>query len=288
MPALALLALSAFVQAPPLNDQLVEAVRHNDVAVAKRLLDEGAKADYVEQARTPVLLEAFRAPTSYRAQGSIEPMVLLLLSRGAKADAIDGFGWCALTLADGGVSMSLIEALVSKGADPNRVAMHGDPAICRFAGFGRLDVVRYLVDHGAKVDMEGYFGETALGEAARAGRLDLVRYLREKGANPRYRGYAKQTVLNFAVQCERDNTPVLEYLAAEGLKANTKTDYGLTPLHSVALWGNVANAKWLLAHGVDARVKDRQGKTALDYALMAKKQGSDRSAMIALLKRTKE
>jgi ankyrin repeat protein len=278
-----LVATAVLIGGPSLNEKLVEAVRHNDLPRAKLLLRKGANADFKSQDRTPVLLEIFRAPTSYGAKGSIEPMVRLLLSWGAKPKEVDSFGWNALTLAPPDISLSLIKDLIFRGAEPNRVAMHGDPAIIRFAG-SRLDVVQLLAESGAKVDQEGYLGQSALGEAAKAGRLDIVRYLLTKGANPKFTGYGRLTPLHWAASSAKDNTQVLDFLVGLGVDVNTPSESGQTPLHWVAIWGSEASAKWLLAHGADKNAKDHKGQTPLKTAIKFQEEAKiNRSKMIALL-----
>jgi ankyrin repeat protein len=277
-----ILASLTYVQkTPSLEEKLVEAVRRNDLTTAGKLLSKGARASHISLDGTPVLLEAFRATTSYNAKGSIEPMVRLLLAHGAKADAIDAFGWCALTLADEKVTIGLVKQLLDRGADPNRVAMHGDPAICQFAEFGRADVVKLLLDRGARVDAEGHYSQTALGKAANQATLELITLLLSRGANPRYRGWNKSTVLHFAANAERSNVEILDYLFELGLEVNVRDDQGLTPLHWAAMFGHEDNLKWLLGHGADPKLKSEKGKTALNLAMESQ---IDRSRAIELLR----
>lgn len=264
---------------PGLNQRLVSAVRGNDVALARQLLDKGANANFRSSDQTPVLLQAFRA------KGRVEPMVGLLLDKGAKPDAIDGFGWCALTLAPRDVSADLVKKLLDKGADPNRVAMHGDPAIVRYVASERMDLVKLLLERGAKIDAEGYFGQTALTQAAGQGWMEMIRFLVSKGANPKYVGWNKENAFHFAVRSTRDNQEVLDYFLGLGLDVNAQSQIGMTPLHSAALFGSVDNLKWLLAHGAKVGIKNEKGMTALQAAIEYQNESKqDRSRIIDLLR----
>lgn len=285
MQLLSLLAFSLLAsRGPSVNQRLVSAVRHNDLPLARQLLGKGANANFKSESMTPVLIEAFRAPTSYRAKGSIEPMVNLLLDRGAKPDAIDVFGWCALTLAPENVSLGLVEKLLDKGADPNRVAMHGDPALVRFTASRRMDVVKLLLERGAKIDAEGYFGQTALTQAASQGWMEMVRFLISKGANPKHIGWNGETPLHFAARAPKDSAKVLDYFLSLGLDVNAQSEMGTTPLHSAALFGSAEGVEWLLAHGAKKDIRDKNGKTPLQALLEYQIQGKlDRSQIVKLL-----
>ena len=78
----------------------------------------------------------------------------------------------------------------------------------------------------------------------------------------------------------------MDYLLAAGGKVNAQTDQGYTPLHSVALWGDIANAKWLLAHRANPRLKNKKGQTPLQLAEWFQHETkTDRKALIAYLKK---
>ncbi|KOO33211.1 hypothetical protein Ctob_016545, partial [Chrysochromulina tobinii] len=55
-------------------------------------------------------------------------------------------------------------------------------------------------------------------------------------------------------------------LAAEAIEVNAKSNNDTTALHGAAAWGHLAIAKRLLEGGADPTLRDKDGKTALDWA----------------------
>lgn len=141
---------------------------------------------------------------------------------------------------------------------------------------------------------------TPLGLAISEGKVEIVRYLIGKGADMKdvHEGlnaleYAlkeekiSQEIVRFFVGFEKDKTklsekivyaasmnhyPLIEALVKAGVDVNFRTEAdGRTALIRAAAEGWVDTVKRLLALGANREIKDNKGKTALDYALLAKK-----------------
>ena len=139
----------------------------------------------------------------------------------------------------------------------------------------RLDIMKLLVDHGADVNYEGYAGNDALSCAIYASfngddTIEVIEYLEQKGVDI-YKKYSgtENTALHKA--CERDSYLVIEYLIKQrGFEINAVNADGDTPLIYFLRFASERNEQTLLLllqAGADLNIKNKEGKTAYDYAL---------------------
>jgi ankyrin repeat protein len=75
-----------------------------------------------------------------------------------------------------------------------------------------------------------------------------------------------------------NRTPLVEMLLAKGSDPNAVNKVGGTPLMVAAAKGNAEIARLLLERGAKTELKDKQGKTARQWALDSRKAGSGRVA----------
>ena len=103
--------------------------------------------------------------------------------------------------------------------------------------------------------------------AIQAGNLTKVQQFLEdnEDINTSYAGY---TLLCAAVKT--DQKEIVEYLLENGANMN-KMSNEKTPLMYAAKYGRLAIAKILVQRGVDKKVENSRGRTALDYAYRYKK-----------------
>jgi len=185
-----------------------------DIAVAKRLLNEGADINALDgHGRTTALGVA--------ADGGSLPLVELFVSKGA--DVNKG---CPLYYAAQNGHLQVARVLLHAGAEPNRFRVGQTPSpllaaargghvdmvkllvtsgselgmkdgdnspLIAAANNGHPNVVEYLAARGSSVNTASSEGWTALHVAANNGSLDLVRVLMKHGANPDYRNRAGKT-----------------------------------------------------------------------------------------------
>ncbi|MEM1012505.1 MAG: ankyrin repeat domain-containing protein [Planctomycetota bacterium] len=118
---------------------------------------------------------------------------------------------------------------------------------------------------------DGGFDEIHL--AARHRDADRVRELLSAGVAPdvlnrkEANGDGGCTPLWFAAQGEpRGGVPVAEALLSAGADVNARCEYGTTPLHMAASWGQLALVEYLLKEGADPACRDDDGNTPLDLA----------------------
>ena len=162
----ALLAAAACVQRP--TTPLTRAAARNDVAVLRRLLDDGHKADEGGDSWT-ALIWASRS-------GSIEAITLLLDS-GADVNlpGSTGDNWDATPLQHAILERqpTVVRLLLDRGADLNSGAGSGNlTPLLLAAGDTDPAILKLLLAHGADPTVEDENGATPLSRAVSAGTLN--------------------------------------------------------------------------------------------------------------------
>jgi uncharacterized protein len=158
---------------------------------------------------------------------------------------------------------------------------------------GRNEIVRLLIDRGARLDLfeaaasgtqerveqqlhkdpgaiNSYStdGWTALHLAVFFGRVNIVHFLLSKGANIDAPSKNEQLVTPLhSALANPNNSAVGQLLIGAGANLSATQSQGYTPLHYAAVNGLDQVVRSLLAHGVDASIKDHLGKTAYDLAI---------------------
>lgn len=161
-------------------------------------------------------------------------LAVLLLNHGATVDATDAYGWSALMVAAAYGQKGVADILLDSGADLERQDANGwSPALCA-ASAGSVETLRHLVAHGANLAHRDAENRSALAIASGMGHLDTVRYLVE--------------------EC--------------GMQLNEVDSHGWTPLMHAAALGRDQVVEFLLRHGADASVENKQGETAYHLATM--------------------
>src|SRR5207249_2926997 len=126
---------------------------------------------------------------------------------------------------------------------------------------------------------------TALMRAVRFGLIDVVRVLLDAGADANVTNSKGSRLLpaGLTARMEADQGEIVLELLKGGANPNASTPEGRTPLMFAAsddnshTFGRIGVAEILLSHGADAARKDRNGLTALDYAIR------DKNCTIAVL-----
>lgn len=138
--------------------------------------------------------------------------------------------------------VEMVAFLLEKGANPNHKPCqeHNGPGhhLWLAARCASLKITDLLLQHGARVTQSG-----AVHKAAEKGRLDVLEALLKHGAN-----------------LDERLDPDVGFIERRHQRASE------TPLH-VAVGNRQSDvAAWLLDHGVDANIKDAQGRTTFDVA----------------------
>lgn len=138
----------------------------------------------------------------------------------------------------------------------------------------RLQIVKLLIDRGADIDCVNNTGNDALSCAVYASferddSIELIEYLEQNGADI-YKNYSgENTLLHKA--CERDSLLIIKYLVKERSfdvnKQNSDGDTALIHFLRFASAREKETLSFLLESGADPQIKNKDGKSAYDYAL---------------------
>lgn len=184
---------------------LVAAIEHKSEQMARLLLDHGADPNAYEQAGPSPLGEA--------AFDGDDPMVELLLTRGAKVNQADGEGKTPLYhLLEGQRSDSVARDLLKAGANPNMPTATGVTPLMLAAEKDTGSVLRLLLDNGADPKAADSTGRTALMHAISKDNADAVDQLLARGASVNARDRKGTTALGYTKQ--RPDSPQVRRIAA--------------------------------------------------------------------------
>jgi ankyrin repeat protein len=174
--------------------------------------------------------------------------------------------------------LKVVDLLLQAGADPYAVYDGEDTPVESAANAGDLQVVKLLIAAGADPKNWPQGCVPPLVGAAHGGHADIVLFLIEQGAP--VDGETADGVTPLMVAAYRGAEVVLSLLLEQGAEVNHTAKDGQTPLIRAALYARDALTerehevalrvvKRLLEAGADLKVRDHQGKTALDYASVA-------------------
>ena len=264
---------------------LLYAARAGDVALARLLVQRGAKLELADGNGVTPLIEAILNASIFRVnrEGRSDHLGVagLLLDAGANVNAMDWYGetplWTAVDLRNlelgpgdkaGGVrdeALGLIERLLKAGANPN----------ARTKEFPHER--RYLVVVVGSVAWVDLAGQTPFLRAAAAGDVTVMKLLLSHGADPSIATNGGTTPLmvaagvNWAVDETYTEGPaaLLEAvkLAHElGNDVNAVNSMGVAAIHGAANRGANDVIEYLAANGAKLDIADKQGRTPLDWA----------------------
>jgi ankyrin repeat protein len=264
---------------------LMYAARENALDAAKVLIDGGAGLDQGDpDGVTPLLLAIINAHYD---------MAALLVEKGAGVNVADSTGMTPLYAA---VDMNTLQF------------MHGRPTSRPSGRLLPVDVVKVLLARGAKPDLalktptlqrhnnapNQNLGEgtTPLMRAAKSGDVTMMKLLLAGGANPKLTQKNENTLLMLAagfgrkfnqnadaqeyeVGSEADLLEAVTLCVSLGLDVNAVNAAGETAMHMAA---GESIVRYLAAHGAQLDVKNKQGRTPLDVAIL-RKDGSGRQLL---------
>ena len=231
-------------------------------------------------------------------------VVTVLIKEGVDVSLPDYDGRTALHFAAGSSenSCEILSCLIENGADINKGRNDNQTPLMVAAENGHVSVATFLIEHGADVDLQDNDGKTALHHAfhgsdvsceilscligigadvnartnntgtplmiaAEKGHINAVTSLVECGANVDLQDKDGQTALHHAMQSPQASIcEVLSCLIKNGADVNAHTFHIETPLMLASRDGHVNVVTFLIKHGADVDLQDKDGDTALHYA----------------------
>jgi ankyrin repeat protein len=184
--------------------------------------------------------------------------VRLLLARGADAKAKTGSGVDALAIATAyrGTAGS-VQALLDAGVPASVRARHSPMVLASMTG--DLENVKLLLAHGADAS-------PGLSQAVTYGYPGVTRALIAAGASA---AVSESSGINLVHWAAMTNHPeVIPLLVQAGASVNATDEFNYTPLMYAATidFGDAEVVKALLKAGADPKIRNDQGRTALEQA----------------------
>ena len=164
-------------------------------------------------------------------------------------------------------AVEIIKVAAARGFDLRKGPSSGLPFLHTAAVAGKAEVLNYLLDQGTDINVKDSFRKgTALVWAVSMGQVASARDLTRRGADVNARDVIDATPLLLAV--EKGYEDLVELFLSKGADPGvTDSRTGKTLLHFAAARGHSAIVETLLKRGLDKNAKDKNGRTALSYAL---------------------
>ena len=158
--------------------------------------------------------------------------------------------------------------LIYRGMDPNTPTEKGEPALVFAVRSGAPKTVAYLLKQPSiQIDATNMADETALMLAANANDLASANLLIEAGASV---NRPKWTPLHYAAS--KGHTAMMRLLIENDAYVDAESPNGTTPLMIAAYYASPNAVKLMLEEGADPLLKNQDGQTALDMALVKDKK----------------
>jgi len=199
-------------------------------------------------------------------EGNIEA-VKQHLDAGTDVNAKNEFGLTPLHRAASRGHKEIAELLIAKGADVNAKDKRGTTPLHEAAGRGHnKDVAELLIAKGADVNAKDDNGWTPLHHAVPDGHKEIAELLIAKGGNVNAKGIYGTPLDHAEAEWEGD---VDEVNAARNEVADLLRKHGgkRSTINLAAGAGDTEGVKEFLAAGTDVNIKDKYGKTPLDWAV---------------------
>ena len=206
-----------------------------------------------------------QSPLLYAAYNGCAAIVDTLIAHGAPFEYRDARGNAPIHFAARQGQRAVVELLVSKGASFDERGPQGKTPLHFAAASGHTEIVKLLASRGAKLDTRDDKGQAPLAEALREGYVETAGLLLDAGCAIEGNADALARYVNRAAAAGGQR--IVDALLAKGASLDAKDESGRTLLHNAAIGGLSGFAVRLLASKANIDAVDNGGKTALHYAV---------------------
>ncbi|PHH75993.1 hypothetical protein CDD80_1894 [Ophiocordyceps camponoti-rufipedis] len=232
--------------------------------IVELLLDRGANVEARDKdGKTPLML----ASTFHLD----ETVPKLLLDRGADIKARDQDTKTPLLCATSSdyLTDAIISLLLDRGDDIEaRDKNSRTPLLCAAGSVEDFDAdsaVKLLLDRGADIEARDAMGKTPLMHACKTSKA-VVELLLDRGADIEARDQCSRTPLLHAVSMRHQPEAVIKLFLDRGADMNVRDIYGLTVLHTAAIFQVPSIIQLLSDQGADVNGRDKRDLTPLIVA----------------------
>jgi ankyrin repeat protein/beta-lactamase regulating signal transducer with metallopeptidase domain/Tol biopolymer transport system component len=228
---------------------------------AQVLLAHGAEVDAKD--------ESGRTPLHFAVENGNQKLVDVLVAKGADLEAKNAAGATALHLAAANGRSDLVELLVNRGANVNSIDSERRTPLHYASRRGNNETAERLIAKGAEVNAKAAHGETPAQLAILMNRnhKDTVTLLLSKGA----------AISSIQLAAYLGDLARVEAFLENGVGVNTQDPCSPTPLHAAAMGGQKEVAEFLLSKGAlvntDFAALRGAGARPLQYAAFAGSKG---------------
>ncbi|KAH7117683.1 ankyrin repeat-containing domain protein [Dendryphion nanum] len=213
-----------------------------------------------------------RTPLWFAVEAEQEPMVRLLLDRGANANGRGLQCECPLNLAIGKGNMNIVKLLLDMGADLNSHGLRNGNESIRSALTKALicrntEMFQFLLQLGARATTETDMGDSSLALclASEAGNLEVVKLLHRSVANVNTHGSVDYGDALRAASLS-GQLAVVEFLLENGANINAQGKNHSNALHAASVSGHLPVVELLLENGANINAQGGHNGNALQAA----------------------
>lgn len=227
-----------------------------------------------------MVLMTLAAPSEPRATSNPEPtgadlidaalkgnydLARQILDAGVDVNATNSQGRNAMTLAAYQGHADIIALLISRGASPDTADQKGLTAMMWAASYGRIPVVKLLIEKGADPLKKTNRGHTAYDYANSNNQPETAAFLKSyQPVNPAAVYAQACSIMEKNLYEGRTSNTVDIIKAADGYPIDfNQNAMKRSLLHCAARYGDEPMAAFLLQHGADPNLKDKNGHTPL-------------------------
>ena len=204
-----------------------------------------------------------KSPLSWAAWGGHEVVARQLLESGADIKSKDYQQWTALHFAVDSGNVPTVEFLLGMGADIAATIERRFTPLHIAVNNDDPKTIQLLVEKDASFTSENFDQLTPLAVAIRYAGLSVVKLLLESGAS--LSSSSPESNLELLLAIERGDQDILDLLV-HGCGDSIANQQGWTSLHLASFIGDITSVREQLEQNVDRTVKDRNGLTALHCA----------------------